>query len=256
MLRCLSPLLVMLLTMALVFSLPVKAVAREVIVGLEPLPPLVTKGKTGLTIDFLRQIEKHSALSFNIYILPYNRAKRNLRTGTIHLMGHTPFQVETQEFYTFAQELDWSLHTIADMYALQPEKLQPEYYKVKGTIGTPRGNEAFFAELYNIPVENFFPYGDIESLIKMLRAKRIDLFMFERVSSMTAIQTIKLPRVYYRQMDTIPVSLAVQKTPEGTQLKKILESTIRLLDEEKIFAEYLKYQEMPATGVIEPVNQQ
>ena len=225
--------------------------AREVVVGLEPLPPLITNEKTGLTIDLLRQIEKHSELSFTIHILPYNRAKRNLKTGAIQLMGHTPYQVETQEFYSFAQELDWSLQTMTDLYALTPEKLQPAYYKHQGTIGTPRGNEEFFAELYDIPLKNFFPYGDIKSLLKMLNAKRIDLFLFERASSMTAIKSINLPRVYYRQIDSIPVSMAVQKNPAGKELKRIIDTTIQRLDQDRIFADYLRYRDMPSSGVIE-----
>ncbi len=88
--------------------------AENILVGLEPFPPLITEDKKGLSVELLRAVEKISDLRFKIKIMRYDLAKFRLKKGKRHLIGHTPYKVEVKEFYEYAQELDWSINAIVD----------------------------------------------------------------------------------------------------------------------------------------------
>ena len=96
--------------------------SEEIVIGLEPLPPLIINKDTGYTIDMLRQIEKQTDLIFKIRIMPYNRVKHSLKAGDIDLAGHTPYKMETPDFYEYAVDVDWSITTLIDVYSKDPGK--------------------------------------------------------------------------------------------------------------------------------------
>ena len=223
--------------------------AEIINVGLEPFPPLITKDGKGYSVDMLRAVEKISDLTFNITVMPYNRAKHELKKGRVDLIGHTPHQLETKEFYTYAQELEWGIIVPVDIYSMNEANLDPKIFRTLKRIGTPRGNEGFFSQLYGIPIKQFHT-GTIESLLRMMKKGRSDLFLFERASTMSRIQKLGIKNVFYRQIDRIPASFAVRKSEHGTELKNKLDALIKKVDQERIFSGVTKYWSLPESGVV------
>ncbi len=225
--------------------------AEEVKVGLEPFPPLIKTSTTGYTVIMLKEIEKISDFKFYIKIMPYNRAKLQLKTKKIDLMGHTPSGVETKEFYAYAQDINWQINTFTDLYGIKKENVEQSKLKTMSKIGTPRGNVDFFSELLGIPAKQFYE-GEIGSLLKMLKKGRIEVFIFERASTMSTIKKHKIDNIFYKMVDiSVPAGLAVRTDDEGEKLKKKLDKLIKKLDTRKIFGPYLKYINLPKHGIVD-----
>ncbi len=112
-----NPLLLILAGLSLtVFSSLISA--ETIKVGFEPFPPFIIDKDTGYTIKLLKEVEAISDLKFEIIIMSYARAKRWLGTGEVDIIGHTPYQVETDAFYKFAQELNFTITTVSDLYSM------------------------------------------------------------------------------------------------------------------------------------------
>ncbi|MCP4020649.1 MAG: hypothetical protein GY729_02300, partial [Desulfobacteraceae bacterium] len=209
--------------------------AEKIKVGFEQFPPLITNDKMGYTIAMLRSIENISDLEFTIILMTYGRAKISLEDGQIDLMGHTPYKQENRVFYTYAQELNWSIDTKSDLYATAKTMLNPENIRKK-RLGVPYGNKEFHSEITGIPLEKF-QEGHLENLLKMLKSGRLDAFTFERSSTMSTIIKLKIPNIHYKQLPPviIPAGLAVRNDQKGNQLKKKLDTLILQLDQQQIF---------------------
>ena len=219
-------------------------------VGFEPFPPLIIDERSGYTVLMLKEIEKISDFKFDIKIMPYNRAKKKLEVKKIDLMGHTPHQKETKEFYMYAKDLDWKIKAITDMFGITKAHLEVNKFKTLKKIGTPRGNKEFYSEIFEIPLNNFYD-GGLENLLKMLKRGRIDGFIFERASTMSTLKKLKINNIYYNTIDdSIEASLAVHSDKEGLKLRKKLDLLIKKLDHQKIFEEYLKYINLPQSGIV------
>ncbi|OHD06466.1 MAG: hypothetical protein A2086_01815 [Spirochaetes bacterium GWD1_27_9] len=231
----------------LTFILTVITAQQTVSVGVEPFPPMINEDGTGFTIDLLHEIEKVSDFKFDIKIYPYNRAKIELSLGTLDLIGHTPYKVETEEFYQYAQEIDWNIPTITDIYVKNKNNLN-KIDKLK-KIGIPRGNKEFASSVTGIKIEQFYE-GEINSLLKMLSTGRIDAFWFERVSSMTTLKKLGITDIYFKQLPTqkISIGLAVKKDDKGDKLRKKLEDSLKKIDQNKVFAAYYEYANLPEIG--------
>ncbi len=216
-------------------------------VGVESFPPMIISANEGYTIDMLRSIEQMSDLTFDIKAMSYSRAKGLLKAGRLDLIAHTPHQLETPDFYEYAQEINWSKDTVADFYAVEKSKLE-NYKDLK--IGVPLGNKEFISELSGISLEQF-QEATLESLIQMLEKGRIDLFWFERASTMITMKKLHLNNVYYMKFpeQAIPVGIAVRKNQQGDQLKARLEALLLEVDQTRIFAHFDQYLNMPSTGV-------
>jgi polar amino acid transport system substrate-binding protein len=225
------------------------SLAEVIKVGLEPFPPLITKDKKGLSVKMLQTIEKISDLRFEITIMPYNRAKKELKEGRRGLIGHTPYRVETKEFYSYAQELNWSVPALVDIYAMDKAKLHSNTFKTVKNIGTPYGNEAFFSELYGIPIKHLYA-GTLENLLKMMTVGRINLFLFERASTMSQIQKLGIENVFYRNLDTLAASFAIRKDKKGNELKQKMDDLIKKIDHQQIFRDYFKFSRLPTSGIV------
>jgi len=221
--------------------------AQTVKTGVEPFPPLIVDKSTGYTIDLLKAIEAVSGLKFDIRIMSYTRAKYDLKRSQLDMIAHTPYRLETDDFYAYAQELDWNMETRSDLFAISDYK----FNKINNLlIGIPRGNKEFAAELLGLPVKNFYE-SSIENLLEMLQKGRIDAFWFERASTMTMLKKLNISNVFYMKMpkDTIPVGIAVQKNDKGLQLKDKIDSLIKKIDQEKLFKDYSVYLKMPDKGI-------
>jgi polar amino acid transport system substrate-binding protein len=222
--------------------------AQEVMVGLEPLPPLIKQDATGYTVTLLKKIEEVSDLKFNIRIKPYVRIKDELKNDSLDLIGHTPYQHETPDFYQYAQDLDWNITAMTDLYATSEAKLDLANAQ---KIGTPRGNAEFYSETLGIPITRFTSSGDIDSLLKMLKDGRIDVFVFERASTMGAIKNLNLKNIFYKKIIDIPATLSLRKDPAGDALKAKIDDLIKKVNYTEIFKDYNRYVELPAQGVVD-----
>lgn len=232
------------------FALIQPAYAETVNVGVEPFPPLINEDGTGYSIIMLREVERISDLKFDIKIMPYNRAKVELQSGKMDLIGHTPHRKETKEFYEYAQDLDWAIKAITDIYSVKKERISKEAMANLKTIGTPRGNQDFYSEQFGIPLDRFHE-GNIDNLLKMLQIERIEAFIFERASTMATLRNLGIDNVCYRTLDdSISASFGVRKDAAGQKLKEKLDQAINKLDIKKIFQEYAKFTELPPEGVV------
>lgn len=222
--------------------------AEKVRVGLEPFPPLITQDEGGYSVDLLRAVEKISDLQFDIIIMTYSRARRQLRRSGLDLIGHTPYQNETKEFYQTGQELTWSIVTHLDLFTTHPRNLSPAKFK-QLNLGTPFGNKEFMMELTGLP-DNQFTEGFLENLLRMMQRDRIDGILFERASTMSNVRKLQLSNIHYRKVQTLPASFAVRKTAEGHRLKKKLDDLFKQIDQSQIFASYFEFLRLPPTGIV------
>lgn len=219
--------------------------AQVVDVRLEPFPPLVTENGGGLTVRLLREIEKISDLRFSVAVVPYSRAKYQLRNGQADLIGHTPVGYESAEFYSYARELSWQIPTAADLFAMHPQDLDllkggQAYY-----VGAPLGNAEFFSELFDVPLERFVE-STLPNLVEMLARGRIQALMFERASTRAYIWQARLQGVHYRLLKRINAGLAVRRDAQGEALALKLESLLGQLDLSGLMQDYLSLVEEPA----------
>jgi polar amino acid transport system substrate-binding protein len=223
--------------------------AEKIYMGMEIFPPFVNAQGDGLTIDMLHAIEDISDLEFTIEIMTYARAKYQLKTHNINIIGHTPKNLETADFYQYAQELDWIIDTTSDIFSFDRQNFDLSKLK-KGRIGTTLGNADFFAKQMNIPRDKFIQTATLEQLVNMLVKRRIDVLVFERVSVMTLLQEQKVTGVYYQSIGKVPASLAVYKNASGDKLKQKIDALIKQLPLDKIFSGYLKYTKLSNTGMV------
>ncbi|MBN1983515.1 MAG: transporter substrate-binding domain-containing protein, partial [Chitinivibrionales bacterium] len=202
--------------------------------------------KTGYLIVMLRELEKTTPLKFDIKIKPYSRGKVELREGAIQIVGPTPKNAESKDFYTYAQELDWEIKTCTDIYATNPSNLNLATYKTK-RIGTTIGNKEFLSQMFEIPKNNLTE-GELHSLMRLLSNGRLDIVLFERATIMSTIEADKISNVQYKMLSVIPCSIALRKDAQGDNLKKMIDEGIKKLDMNKIYGLYFKYVSMPDSG--------
>jgi len=236
------------LFLSLTMVAPSIASDQIVTVAMEPFPPLINEDGSGYTINMLKKIEGMNDLKFSITIMSYARAKMLLETNKVDLIAHTPFKLEEPDFYDYAQELTWKIDVISDLYAISEEKLKDI---ANLEIGIPRGNEDFAAGVLCIPKEHFY-VGEIENLLKMLQVGRIDVFWFERVSTMTTLKRLGIANVYYKRIPNypVPVGIAVAKNSKGTILRHALEQALAASNWQENFKNYLQFNQYGAKGLI------
>jgi len=238
--------------LAVIFSNYACAEKSKIQVALEPFPPIITKDGQGLAINLLKEIEKISNLTFNVSIMNYGRCKRELKSERAQLIGLTPKNSETDEFYQFATELKWSLPLSVDLVVREPKKLAN---KRSIYIGVPTGNADFFSEMFAIPRENFIEVTSLNQLVQMLNLKRIDGIIFERIALVSTFQEVGFSDIYYRQLNITEASFAVANTAIGNILKNEIDFHIEKVDTEKIFKEYNRYLDFPSSGKLKNITQ-
>lgn len=217
-------------------------------VRLEPFPPLITEQGGGLAVDILRHAEQQLPYRFDIQIMSYSRARFLLERGQADVLGATPAGAESEAFYRYAEELAWRAEMNVDLFVLDPALLAPERRRTL-LLGTPLGNGAFLAELTGLPRQNFIE-TTLPNLVRMLRAGRIDGILFERASTMTAIQEQQLPGVHYQRLLSQPASLAVARTAQGRALKAALDPFFNSEYAQQKLQQYHRYNAMPLRGVV------
>jgi polar amino acid transport system substrate-binding protein len=247
------------------FSFKLIANPTDITVGLEPFPPLVNEDGSGFVINMLNALQENASLNFNYQIMTYARAKKELENHRIDMVGLTPKDSETQEFYQYAQELTWHFNTTVDLYSTSPTNFDLDKLP-NNSIGTLIGNADFFAELAGVPKEKFIEVSSLSRLVMMMARGRLKVILFERVAMMSTIKelqndlTSKVPsefnspespqKIYYKKFKIIAASLAVAKNEAGYKLKKQLD---KLLAENthQYFEKIAPFAKLPDTGVIE-----
>lgn len=215
--------------------------AETIRIGLEPFPPLINSNKSGYTINFLEKISKLMGVEFEYIIMPYSRAKNGLQKRKLDLIAHTPFENETALFYSYARELEFNILAHVDIISLTNDFSDFKSDQSRKMIGTPRGNEEFFSEIYNIPLNNFYT-GELESLMLMLKKGRIKYLLFDRASLKRYSQKYIQSKVYFKYLGDLGAGFAVSNSKEGLQLKRRLDKIIKKLNTKEIFKNYLKTQ--------------
>lgn len=266
-LKTIAPLTKYLFTFLLfaLFSSKLLAAHSEILVGLEPFPPLVNEDGSGYVINMLSALQQQTELDFNFQMMTYARAKKELKSHRIDIIGLTPKDSETQEFYQYAQELSWHFDTTVDFYTTSPSNFDFDSLPNK-SIGTLIGNADFFSELSVIPRDKFIEVSSLTQLIMMMARGRLKIVLFERVAMMSTISQLqnelsnKIPselnsiekpqKIYYQKFKTIAASLAVAKTAEAEQLKLQLNNLLSK-GTEKYFKTIAPYAQLPDKGVIE-----
>jgi polar amino acid transport system substrate-binding protein len=223
--------------------------SKEIDVGFEPFPPLINEDGSGLVVDMLNTLAASKNLHFNFHIMTYGRAKKDLQSELLKLIGLTPYRLETQEFYQYGVELNWHIDTQVDFFSLNKDYFNIEQLP-DGSIGTLIGNAAFFSEIINVPVIKFVEVSSLEQLVKMLALGRLSVILFERVSTMSTIKTLSIEHIYYKKMGIVPASLAVSNTTEGNILKKQLDSVLLNLDNQEFFSDFINYTSMSDSGKV------
>jgi len=247
------------------FCLKSLANHTEILVGLEPLPPLVNEDGTGFVINMLNALQDDSSLNFNYQIMTYARAKRELKSQRIDMIGLTPKNSETQDFYQYAQELTWQVNATVDLYSTSPEHFDltklPEH-----SIGTLIGNADFFAEIAGVPREKFIEVSNLDQLIMMMARGRIKTIIFERVAMMSTIHDLKndlvtkVPaelssskhpqKIYYRIFKKMAASIAVANNKKGKMLKQQLDKLLAN-NTNQYFSQTAPFARLPDTGIVE-----
>ncbi|HOD54873.1 MAG TPA: transporter substrate-binding domain-containing protein [Candidatus Cloacimonadota bacterium] len=236
------------LCIALLITIMYGLYSEVVKVGLEAFPPMIRDKQTGYMIEILKKIESNTNNKFQIDTMPYNRAKNELKSGALDLISLTPYGLETKEFYVYAQEIDLEIGVKTDLYVKDPNKLK-DITKLK--IGIPRGNEDFASELLGISKDHFY-LGEIDNLLRMLDAGRLDAFWFERSATMRSLRGLIISGFHYKQypQDTINIGFAVQKNEKGNKLKKMIEEQLKIVDKTKILGDYNRYFDLPSEGIV------
>lgn len=213
-------------------------------VGLEPFPPLILENGTGYSIDWLRALAKQAGMTLEVEIMPYSRAKVALMGGKVDLIGHTPYGLETDEFYRYAVELDARVPTKMDAFSLSVTGLNPT--PDNGIlIGAPFGNSAFISELTGIDRARFVE-GSLPRLVSMMQAGRIDTVIFERMSVVGQIRKRAGPPVFYRLVKEIDAGFAVNRS-RPTLLRRLNGAAARV-DRKVIYGPYTNLLDWPDEG--------
>jgi polar amino acid transport system substrate-binding protein len=223
--------------------------SEEIDVGFEPFPPLINEDGSGLVIDMLNTLSAGENLHFNFNIMTYGRAKKDLKSKQLSLIGLTPYQLETQEFYQYGVELNWHIKTQVDFFALNKNHFNIEHLP-NGGIGTLIGNAEFFSEITNIPVIKFVEVSSLKQLVKMLALGRLKVILFERVSTMSTIKKLNIEKIHYKKMGIVPASLAVSNTKEGLLLKTQLDKLLFNLENKEFFSKFINYTSMDDSGEV------
>lgn len=221
--------------------------AQQVEVRLEPFPPLVNEDGSGLAVELLAEVEKVSGLEFNIRIMPYSRAKHEVRMGAADMLGPVPLGKETDEFYEWALELDWHFDTRSDLFVLDAENLHPGKLESM-VIGVPRGNSGFFSELTGVPRDRFRESG-LTNLARMLATGRVDALLFERASTFDTLARLNIEGVHYRNLFSIPAGFALHRE-HGVELAERLDAALKEIDPSPVTSTYEYFLGLPDQGVV------
>ncbi|MDT0604605.1 MULTISPECIES: transporter substrate-binding domain-containing protein [Thalassotalea] len=234
---------------ALLCITPLTANAQNVIVGLEPFPPFINEDGSGFAIEMFNALTQQSDLNFEFNLMTWGRAKRELKSHHVDLIGISPKNNETADYYQYAKELDWSFIATVDLFSKEKSNLILENLPNK-SIGTLIGNADFFAELSNIPRNKFVEISNLKQLVKMMDKGRIKTVIFDRISMMSTIKKLKLANIHYRELMKIPATFAVKNTPDGLQLQKKLDNLMSTKNIEKYQEKLSLYNKLPPTGIV------
>lgn len=234
--------------MCLLTPYPPLSYSQQIEVGFEPFPPLINEDGSGMVVEMLRAFALDKNLKFNFHMMTYGRAKKELQSKRLNLIGFTPYQLETDDFYQYGVELNWHINTHVDFYALDKRYFNIEK-SPNGSIGTLIGNAEFFSEIVHVPVIKFVEVSSLQQLVKMLALGRLKVILFERVSTMSTIQSLNIKDIYYKEMGIVPASLAVSNTVQGLRLKKILDNRLSKVENEKLFSDFIHYTPSKDSGI-------
>ncbi|GHE87178.1 transporter substrate-binding domain-containing protein [Thalassotalea profundi] len=226
--------------------------AQKLTVGVEPFPPVFDENGQGIGTELLNSIANISELNFQIQVMTYARAKKELENERLDIIGLIPKGLETKDFYQYGLELDWSFDNNVDIYSPHTKYLSSDSIPPK-SLGTLVGNAAFFSEALNIPLDKFLEVASLEQLVKMMDKGRLKAIVFERIATMSSIQKYLQSPIYYRFLESMPATFAVANTKQGQLLKEKLDIQILKMATKNTFKRYGNYNTLPPQGKV-PYN--
>jgi polar amino acid transport system substrate-binding protein len=194
-------------------------------------------------------LSEQSDLLFNVNLMTWARAKKELKAQRIDLIGISPKNNETTDYYKYAKELNWSFIATVDLFSKSKTSFDIEKLPSK-SIGTLVGNADFFAELSQIPRNKFVEISSLKQLVKMMNKERIQTVIFERISMMSTIKKLKLPNVHYKKLMMIPATFAVKNTNDGHLLQQKLDNLISTKNIVKYQQKLSSYNKLDNMGIV------
>lgn len=221
----------------------------EIAVGLEHAPGLLQQNGKGAIDMALHDIEKKSdSFHFSITYLSYLRAKIELEKGHIDMIGLTPKDYETKDFYSYARETDWSLDTDLVLFCNTHSALDLAHGEM---VGTPAGNEGFVAETLKMRGARFVT-GTLVSLVKRLKKHRIPCIAFEQYSVLKLAHNNRIKQLYFKRIAKVRGSFAFRKSFRNKKISKAIEEALRELNWNKYLKGLKKIPVGEETGKIYP----
>lgn len=217
-------------------------------VGLEPFPPLINEDGSGHSVHWLQAIAEEAGLELHVSIMPYSRAKLLLSAGDLDLIGHTPYGLETSEFYEYAREIDHRVPTRMDVFSLEESVLSPDSDSVY-IIGTPFGNAEFLEDLLKFP-ETRITEGRLPNLVRMMLAGRIHAVAFERIATASEINRQTELLIHYRKLKEINAGFAVHR--DNSELLQMLNKASEKIDADRLYLGYTNELQWPEKGILMP----
>ena len=222
---------------------------REVIrIGLEDTPGLLQSNKKGALDIVLTQIEKKTNFKFKVTYLPYVRAKIEMEKGSLDMIGLTPHGQEADDFYEYAQELNWTLSTNLVLFCNSKENLK---LKNAEMVVTQVGNEGFISQQLGVNISRL-KTGPLQSIILRVAKNRESCFAFEEISSLTLAKKLGISKFHYRIIGQVRGSFAVRKDERGTRLKERFDKELSSINWSKSLQNIKRLPKKKGSGIVVP----
>tara|TARA_R110002072_G_scaffold534_7_gene4119 strand:+ start:26021 stop:26743 length:723 start_codon:yes stop_codon:yes gene_type:complete len=196
---------------------------RELRLGAFKIPKFIEDNKSGNFIKLVQRIEKKIGKKFNILIRPPKRTYLSFNNN--ELFGYFP-----------SLEVD----KINDSY-----KSHPFYYKKDLFFRNINGVRSF-RKAKRICLTRGYPYSkeimerkglsisyseSDESCLRMLQIGRVDGFICEAISGLSALSVLKFGNIVANEkpLSSIPVTFAFIKTKEGKKIAESFSKELRLM---------------------------
>jgi len=221
-------------------------------VALELFPPWIMADETGSVDELLKIIDRSPSYKIKTRYTTYARAKQLLLSDQVDIFAVGNKNHESPTFLNKVVTIDLGVESFVDYYSQSKQKLNNINDVGSYPIGVTLGGIELAAKMSGLPKERFFEIISIESLVKMLKAGRIHVFIAERNHAINAIKRFDLKNIYYKKASEIPLDFVfyVKNNNKGEMIKHDFEKLFNTLDVDSIFHEKFQYLSLPDKGQV------
>lgn len=150
----------------------------------------------GLFVDYFEKVSEHEALKFNIIIMPWARAIEEVKQGRIDALLPTLYNKEREHFLIYPNQpfallsQDVLIKRKDDPFTLDNTPNDTSQ-RILAKVRSMAVNKSF-AKLAARPNIATFETKDISSALKMLKQRRIDLFITDRKIAENTINDLNM----------------------------------------------------------------